>query len=197
MSRAEIQLPAVAGTARDPERACTSCGGREFRIGSDGPYRAYLSCSRCGTRRVVNDAVAGVEDAGAVADDQVAREVARVEAMDDQGFRRELADCMARCRRRDPGSQDQLAAAYLARLDRPVVVIRDAVAKGPRMSETGNIGAAARLGGPGPCTPRAHCWDDGNLWCNCGQAPRAERAGWRVASKLTNAEIAALIGGRP
>jgi hypothetical protein len=60
-----------------------------------------------------------------------------------------------------------------------------------------NIGAAARLGSPGPCTPKAHCWDDGKILCNCGEASRDRSDGWRVASKLTNAEIAALLGARP
>lgn len=56
-----------------------------------------------------------------------------------------------------------------------------------------NIGAAARLGSPGPCTPKAHCWDDGNRRCNCGEEERTGRYGWRVASRLTDAEILALI----
>lgn len=62
------------------------------------------------------------------------------------------------------------------------------------MSEN-NVGAAARLGSPGPCTNKAHCWDDGNQQCNCGEERRFGSLGWRVASKLTDAEIAALITG--
>jgi hypothetical protein len=35
--------------------------------------------------------------------------------------------------------------------------------------KTSNIGAAASLGSLGPCTTKAHHWDSGNSWCNCGE----------------------------
>lgn len=48
-----IHLPVDAGmgTARDPQRTCVSCAGRQFRIMSDGPQRAWLKCLECGERQ--------------------------------------------------------------------------------------------------------------------------------------------------
>ena len=47
-----IHLPeAGTGTARDPQRTCVSCAGRQFRIMSDGPQQAWLKCLECGERQ--------------------------------------------------------------------------------------------------------------------------------------------------
>lgn len=67
------------------------------------------------------------------------------------------------------------------------------------MSEN-NIGAAARLPDPGPCTAKAHHWNRGHFFCNCTvqETRDGDCTGWKVASRLSDAEIAALIcGGAP
>ena len=46
-----IKLPAISGTARDPQRSCIACKGRSFLIKSDGPYQAWLKCMECGERQ--------------------------------------------------------------------------------------------------------------------------------------------------
>jgi hypothetical protein len=57
-----------------------------------------------------------------------------------------------------------------------------------------NIGAAARLQSPGQCTAKAHHFDAGNRTCNCGGLTRGGSCtGWSIRSKLTSAEIEALI----
>lgn len=43
-----LELPAAAGTSRDPQRACISCKGKRFQIKSDGPHQAWLKCLECG-----------------------------------------------------------------------------------------------------------------------------------------------------
>lgn len=43
-----ILLPAVAGTARDPNRRCVVCNHQRFEIKSDGPNQAWLRCLECG-----------------------------------------------------------------------------------------------------------------------------------------------------
>ena len=46
-----FNLPADAGTGRDPKRTCVSCAGRQFQIMSDGPQQAWLKCLECGERQ--------------------------------------------------------------------------------------------------------------------------------------------------
>lgn len=46
-----LELPAIAGTARDPHRVCVTCKGRRFLIKSDGPNQAWLKCLACGERQ--------------------------------------------------------------------------------------------------------------------------------------------------
>ncbi len=59
------------------------------------------------------------------------------------------------------------------------------------------IPPSRRVPEPGPCTAMAHCWNSGAAVCNCGGATRdGDCRGWRVASRLTDAEIVdRLLGG--
>lgn len=49
-----------------------------------------------------------------------------------------------------------------------------------------------------PCTPKAHSWLAGERVCRCGESERTGSCiGWMVASRLPDAEITAIITGKP
>lgn len=59
------------------------------------------------------------------------------------------------------------------------------------------IPPSAHVTEPGPCTPMAHHWASGSSMCQCGEATReGDCRGWRVESRLTDAQIQEAVTGR-